>query len=142
MSVPERIWAKDGRVTEWRGNIDDDGHDPRISGCTQYINAEALAADPIAVLGRDALIKAVVDAVPDLVWDKHPDEMEWYCKHPEIDHIERGYMIILSQTTGAYTLYDGFSSRKRKLGSFKTPSTAMLKTNIHHREQLTKALGG
>lgn len=34
--APEIIWVKGTSVTEYRGPIDTDGHDPRISGCVAY----------------------------------------------------------------------------------------------------------
>ena len=38
--APDNIWVNGSTITEWRGDIDDDGHDPRIGGCTKYRRAD------------------------------------------------------------------------------------------------------
>ena len=69
----------------------------------------------------------------ELVWDKHPDEQEWYCKFPEIDNVERGYMILYQSSYGGFVLYDGFSSRRRKINLCHTFEAADAAANEHLR---------
>ena len=71
----------------------------------------------------DAILAALPSMVQDLVWDKHPDEQEWYCHLPETeDCIERGYMVLPSR--GGFSLFEGFTHRKMCLGHFTLATEA------------------
>lgn len=107
--------------------------DYEAEGSLKYINATTLAADPIAVLGKDALIKAVVDAAPDLVWVGcilHSDE-----------EVSGEYVIIEYKTFDGFTEWE-LTYRENCIAIYYDSDSAKDDANTHHHVALTKALGG
>ena len=127
--TPERIWA--WKDSEYDATLWNDHGDKRYTPlkAAKYIRADLVHADAeLAKQHHAEAFGAGVDSaapkVKPLVWDKHPDEQEWYSKLPEIDGdtFERGYMILPARSH--FTLYDGFCARRRVLGHFTTVGEA------------------
>ena len=134
MNAPERIWIADPEIhpDQNRNGFLSALPEKGAVHVREYINADALAADPIAVLGMDALIKAFVDAAPDLVWEKS-----------EIRGWDGDYHTIPTKYSIRGTGDENYMLKFQ--GGFShhnSPELAKAAANTHHREQLTKALGG
>lgn len=80
--------------------------------------------------------------VKPLVWDKNPDEQEWYAKIAEVngDTFERGYMILPSAS--GFTLYDGFASRRRVLAHFTLAPEAKAAAQADYERRILSAMEG
>jgi hypothetical protein len=92
-------------------------------------------SDPYA--GADAILAALPDMIAPLVWDKHPDQHEWYnVTHMDIDGIEYGYTIAGVRSKWAVYLRFG---NKRVGGLHRVPQEAFDWANTHHRAAIMAA---
>jgi hypothetical protein len=79
----------------------------------------------------DEILAALPDMIAPLIWDKHPDQHEWYnVTHMDIDGIEYGYTIAGVRSKWAVYLRFG---NKRVGGLHRVPQEAFDWANTHHR---------
>jgi hypothetical protein len=104
-------------------------------------NCETYNNDPdnrnYALGVADAILASLPDMIAPLVWDKHPDQHEWYnVTHMDIDGIEYGYTIAGVRSKWAVYLRFG---NKRVGGLHRVPQEAFDWANTHHRAAIMAA---
>jgi hypothetical protein len=112
---------------------------PARDKIAEIIDSHKLTAfwDDAIYGAADDILAALPDMIAPLVWEKHPDEQEWYnVTHMDIDGMEYGYTI--ARVRSKWAVYLRFGN-KRVGALHVVPQHALDWANAHHRATIMAA---